>query len=185
MSFVLFSLGSNAHRHRRIDAALSALHGAFGELLISRVFESHPVGFDSPCNFYNLVVGASCPWSVARLNQWCKQVERDNGRDHSAPKFSSRALDIDILCVDDLTGCVDGVTLPREEITYNAFVLRPLAESFGEYRHPLTGTAYRALWQAFDADSQGLWPVSFEWQGKRISAPEPIEAVTLAPARIR
>lgn len=185
MAFVLFSLGSNAHRHQRIEAALTALHDAFGELLVSRVFESHPVGFDSPCNFYNLVVGASCPWPVARLNQWCKQIERDNGRDHSAPKFSSRALDIDILCVDDLTGCIDGVSLPREEITYNAFVLRPLAESFGDYRHPGTGKSYRELWQAFDADSQTLWPVTFDWQGQRISTDEPSRAVTLTPARIR
>lgn len=185
MAFVLFSLGSNAHRHRRIDAALSALHEAFGELLISRVFESHPVGFDSPCNFYNLVVGATCPWPLSQLNQWCKQVERDNGRDHSAPKFSSRALDIDILSMDDLTGCIDGITLPREEITYNAFVLRPLAESFGDHHHPLTGLTYQALWQDFDADSQGLWPVAFEWQGKQISAPEPLEAITLAPARVQ
>ena len=185
MAFVLFSLGSNAHRHRRIDAALSALHEAFGELLISRVFESHPVGFDSPCNFYNLVVGASCPWPLVQLNQWCKQIERDNGRDHSAPKFSSRALDIDILSMDDLTGCIEGITLPREEITYNAFVLRPLAESFGDHRHPLTGLTYRTLWQKFDADAQELWPIAFEWQGKQISAPEPLEAITLAPARVQ
>ncbi|WP_438768134.1 2-amino-4-hydroxy-6-hydroxymethyldihydropteridine diphosphokinase [Kushneria sp. TE3] len=185
MAFVLFSLGSNAQRHQRIDAALTALHDTFGELLISRVFESRPVGFDSPCNFYNLVVGASCPWPVARLNQWCKQIERDNGRDHSAPKFSSRALDIDILCVDDLTGFIDGVTLPRDEITWNAFVLRPLAESFGDYCHPLTGTPYRVLWQAFDADAQELWPVAFEWQGKKISAPEPVEAVMCSPAHVR
>ncbi|WP_456269797.1 2-amino-4-hydroxy-6-hydroxymethyldihydropteridine diphosphokinase [Kushneria sp. AK178] len=185
MAFVLFSLGSNTRRHQRIDAALSALHDAFGELLISRVFESHPVGFDSPCNFYNLVVGASCSWSVARLKQWCKTVERDNGRDHSAPKFSSRALDIDILCVDDLTGCIDGVALPRDEITRNAFVLRPLAESFGDYRHPVSRARYRDLWQTFDADSQTLWPVAFEWQGKEISAPAPREAVTLAPVHVR
>lgn len=185
MAFILFSLGSNAQRHRRINAALSAMQDAFDEILVSRVFESHPVGFESPHNFYNLVVGAECSWSVARLKAWCKGIEQDNGRDHSAPKFSSRALDIDILTVDDLIGCVDGVTLPRDEISYNAFVLRPLAESFGDYRHPGTQKRYRDMWRDLDADSQALWPVPFSWQGQQISAATPAGTVSMAPARFR
>ncbi len=170
MAFVLFSLGSNAQRHRRIDTlgpawrlwrtargSLKAIRWALTARATSTTWWSGP--------------HAPGRWRSAR----CKQIISDR----------SAQLDIDILCVDDLTGCIDGVSLPREEITYNAFVLRPLAESFGAYRHPVTNTRYRELWQTFDADSQGLWPVAFEWQGQEISAPEPSAAVTLTPARVR
>lgn len=184
MAWVLFSLGSNAERRRRIGAALSAMHQAFGPLQVSRVFESRPVGFESPHNFYNLVVGAHIDWPVARLSAWCKGVERDNGRDHSAPRFSARSLDIDILTVDDLTGVIDGVSLPREEIDYNAFVLRPLAESFGDQRHPRTRERYAVMWQRLDTGAQRLWPIDFDWRGRRLSSASPRGSVTLAPALV-
>ncbi|MFC0268689.1 2-amino-4-hydroxy-6-hydroxymethyldihydropteridine diphosphokinase [Kushneria aurantia] len=185
MAFVLFSLGSNSDRERRIGAALTALNDAFGTLWLSRIFESRPVGFNSPHNFYNLVAGAHCNMTVAETSAWCKAVERANGRDHSAPKFSARSLDIDILTVDALTGTIDGVTLPRDEIDFNAFVLRPLAESFGERRHPLGGQPYRAMWHAFDADRQALWPVDFEWRGQRLSSATPTAFTTMPATLVR
>lgn len=184
MARVLFSLGSNIERRHRIGAALSALHRSFGPLAVSRVFESRPVGFDSPHNFYNLVAGVHSDWPVARLSAWCKRIERDNGRDHNAPKFSARALDIDILTVDDLTGVIDGVCLPREEIDYNAFVLRPLAESFGDLHHPRTGERYASMWQRLESEGQALWPIDFDWRGRRLSSASPRESVTLAPALV-
>ncbi|WP_106477441.1 2-amino-4-hydroxy-6-hydroxymethyldihydropteridine diphosphokinase [Phytohalomonas tamaricis] len=169
MAHVLVSLGSNIDREHHIRTALDALYEQFGELAISRVFESEPVGFASQRNFYNLVVGFSCPMAVGKLQRWCKNIEFANGREPNAPKFSSRSLDIDILCVDDLSGDIDGVSLPRSEIGHNAFVLQPLAELFPESRHPLSGQRYIDMWKAFNPGAQRLWPVDFFWQGKQVS----------------
>lgn len=47
MTRVWISLGSNIERERNIRAALQDLHTAFGELLISRVYESEAVGFEA------------------------------------------------------------------------------------------------------------------------------------------
>jgi 2-amino-4-hydroxy-6-hydroxymethyldihydropteridine diphosphokinase len=50
--------------------------------------------------------------------------------------------------------------IPREEILFNAFVLRPLAELAPDLKHPVEKKTYAELWNAFDQDSQPLWPIT-------------------------
>lgn len=167
MSRVYISIGSNIERYRHVTAALNALEAWFGELVISPVYESESVGFEGS-DFLNLVVGIETDLTVGELSRRFKQLEADNGRTGSAPKFSPRTLDLDILTYDDATGAVDGIDLPRAEILKNAFVLRPLADIAGDERHPVCGQPYRQLWQSYQRD-QKLWPVNFSWQGRQVS----------------
>ncbi|WP_444895330.1 2-amino-4-hydroxy-6-hydroxymethyldihydropteridine diphosphokinase [Microbulbifer sp. JMSA004] len=162
MAQVYLSLGSNINRAQYIRAALDALTGRFGELQVSRVFESEAVGFQGD-NFYNLVVGLQTDLPVGQLALCLRGIEDANGRLRSGPKFSARTLDIDILTYDHLTGTVDGVKLPRGEIVKNAFVLQPLAEIAPEELHPVEQKTYRQLWDEYDQASQKLWPVEFIW----------------------
>ncbi len=156
-------VGSNVDRHRHIRAGLDALAAEFGELEVSPVYESEAVGFDgSP--FFNLVVGIHTDKSVAELSRCLKVIELANGRHPQARRFSPRTLDLDILTYGHLDHRTDGVELPRPEILYNAFVLRPLAELAGDDRHPVNGRTYRELWAAYDRD-QKLWPADFRWPG--------------------
>lgn len=165
---VYLSLGSNIDRDRHILAALDALADQFGELQISSVYESEAVGFAGD-NFYNLVVGFGTELPVGELSGYLKALEYRHGRQPDCARFSSRTLDIDILTYADLTGRVDGVTLPRGEILENAFVLWPLAELASAVRHPLLGICYGTLWRNYDRHSQSLWPVSFHWRGNELS----------------
>ncbi|MCW4149434.1 2-amino-4-hydroxy-6-hydroxymethyldihydropteridine diphosphokinase [Halomonas sp. 18H] len=170
MSLVSVSIGSNIDRERHVRACLDALAETFGELRISTVYESRPVGFEDGRNFFNLVVLFECDWPVGDLQAWCKRLEFANGRLPDSPKFSPRTLDIDLLDVGGLTGEHDGVSLPRDEILHHAFVLRPLAELMPEGRHAVNGKRYRELWQQLDCDDQPLWPSSFIWRGTDLSA---------------
>lgn len=167
MSRVYISIGSNIQRYRHVTAALDALTTWFGELVISPVYESESVGFEGS-DFLNLVVGIDTELTVGELSRRFKQLEADNGRTRSAPKFSPRTLDLDILTYDAAAGIVDGVELPRAEILNNAFVLRPLADIAGEERHPVCGQSYHQLWHCYERD-QKLWPVDFNWQGRLVS----------------
>src|SRR5690554_461552 len=167
MSRVYISIGTNIERYRHVTAALDALAGWFGELKISPVYESESVGFDGS-DFLNLVVGIDTEVSVGELSRRFKQLEADHGRTRSAPKFSPRTLDLDILTYDDSVGLVDGVELPRAEILKNAFVLRPLADIAGPEKHPVCLRSYQQLWHDYQRD-QKLWPVGFSWQGRQIS----------------
>ncbi|MBZ0335770.1 2-amino-4-hydroxy-6-hydroxymethyldihydropteridine diphosphokinase [Marinobacter sp. AL4B] len=168
MARVFLGIGSNVERYRHVGLALGALQEMFGELSVSPVYESEPVGF-AGSNFLNLAVGFHTELPVAELSQRLKQLELDFGRSPDAPRFSPRTLDLDILTYGDEVGMVAGVELPRGEILKNAFVLKPLADIAPRETHPVSGRCYRDLWQDYRT-GQKLWPVDFNWQGRQISA---------------
>lgn len=160
MSTVYVSIGSNIDKETNIKGCLHALAENFGALELSKIYESEAVGFNGD-NFFNLVAKFETALSVADLNTRLKAIEDQYGRERSGPKFSGRTLDIDILTYDDLIGIIDGVELPRDEITKNAFVLLPLSEIAPNTLHPEQLVSYARLWFFFDKDSQKLWPVTF------------------------
>lgn len=159
MATVLLSLGSNIDKERNIRAGIAALEQHFGSVMCSTIYESEAVGFDGD-NFYNLVVQLDTDEPVEVVVSTLKQIEDEHGRTRSGPRFSARTLDIDILLYDELIRDDELVSIPRDEILKNAFVLRPLAELVGASRHPQTGETYSELWQRFDHASQSLWPVT-------------------------
>lgn len=161
MPRVFLSLGSNIDREHNIRSAVLALHERFGPLQLSSVYESESVGFAGDA-FYNLVVAFDSDEDVHAINRALDAIEDSHGRDRSGPRFSSRTLDIDLLLYDDLVIDEQGLRLPRDEITKNAFVLQPLAELAPDLRHPVNGHSYAELWAGFDASAQKLWPVDFD-----------------------
>ena len=170
MARAYVSVGSNVDRERNVKAGLDALSAVYGELRLSSVFESEPVGFEGD-PFYNLAVGIDTSQTVAALAEVLRKIEDDCGRRRDTPRFSSRTMDLDLLTYDDVVGVVDGVSLPRTEITENAFVLGPLAEIARTEIHPIMQKTYADLWRDFDTAGQGLQRVDFNWDGVRISSP--------------
>lgn len=165
MHRVYLSLGSNVNREQYITAALNALDDLFAPLIVSKFYDCEPVGFVGD-NFLNLVVGFDCKESIAQLSHILREIEDKNDRVRTGPKFSARTLDIDILTYDDTIGVVNGVTLPRGEITKNAFVLLPLSDVAPEQKHPQLKKTYKRLWQEYDQGSQKLSLADFYWPNK-------------------
>ncbi|MEW6989970.1 2-amino-4-hydroxy-6-hydroxymethyldihydropteridine diphosphokinase [Colwelliaceae bacterium 6441] len=160
---VYLSIGSNIDREKNLASGLTALTRLFGDLTLSSLFESEAVGFDgSP--FYNMVVGFQTSQSIEQLSQTLRDVEFKFGREVNAKKFSPRTLDLDILLYGDLVQSAP-VQLPRDEITFNAFVLWPLAEIAPQQVHPILKKTYQSLWHHFDKNTQKLKIIPFNWQG--------------------
>ncbi len=153
MPEVFIGIGSNVDRDVNIARGLAALEEHFGPLRLSPVYLSEAVGFAGE-DFLNLVAAFHTALTVAELSVALRNIERDHGRQDNAPKFSARALDLDILLYGDACGVVDGVQLPRAEVLYNAFVLKPLSDLAPQGMHPGEQRSFLALWQALSAETQ-------------------------------
>lgn len=162
MARVYISIGSNIDAENNVRLAVHALQEHYGKLILSSVYESEAVGFEGD-NFLNLVAGLSTLEDVHTVADTLRKIEDDNGRDRSGPRFSARTVDLDLLLYDDLVVEEEGLQLPRDEITKNAFVLLPLEEIAPQLIHPLSGNTMCDHWLNFDKDSQKLWPVEFKF----------------------
>ncbi|KAB0479094.1 2-amino-4-hydroxy-6-hydroxymethyldihydropteridine diphosphokinase [Vibrio sp. IB15] len=161
MAIVYVSIGSNINREHHITESLKALNHRFAPLQISQFYDCEPVGFEGD-NFLNLVVGFECDLPIAELSKTLHRIESDNGRQRETKEYAARTMDIDILLYGDQVGIIDGVELPRGEITEYAFVLRPLVDLAATANHPILNTSFQELWNSFDQSSQKTDPIPFE-----------------------
>ena len=133
----------------------------FGELLLSPVYESEPVGFTGD-NFYNLVIGFDSNETYREIAAALYEIEAMFGRNRNNGRLSSRTLDLDLLLYDDLVIKEGNLQLPRGDVTEYAFVLQPLAELAGDQLHPEIKRTYRDLWNSFDRSGQMLWRINLD-----------------------
>lgn len=132
------SLGSNQDPEKHLAAAVQALRGTFGNIVLSDWVQTKAVGFDGP-DFINGAAIIETDWDVYRLNDWLHALEDANGRRRGVPRFSDRTLDIDIIFFDDLILEGPGnLQIPRPELKH-AFVLGPLAQIAPDFVNPATG----------------------------------------------
>ena len=157
---VFISIGSNIDREHHVRFAVQRLRQRYPGLVHSSLYETQAVGFDGD-PFYNLVIAFESELTVQDLRAWLRSIEAECGRDRSQPRFSPRALDMDLLLFGELVTSEDGLELPRDEITLNAYVLKPLAEIAGARRHPVLGKTFDELWSEMELPGVGLKTIEF------------------------
>ncbi|MGZ5000123.1 MAG: 2-amino-4-hydroxy-6-hydroxymethyldihydropteridine diphosphokinase, partial [Methylomonas sp.] len=72
------SIGSNIDKEIHIPSSLKALRELFGDLVISSIYETEPVGFVGD-KFYNLVVGFESALTAKEVAKLLRQIELDHG----------------------------------------------------------------------------------------------------------
>jgi 2-amino-4-hydroxy-6-hydroxymethyldihydropteridine diphosphokinase len=85
MAQVFLGVGSNIERERYISAGLDALHGLFGKLDLSPVYDSPAIGFQGQ-PFLNMVVAVDTGLSVAELAARLRHIEVEHGRPDSGAR---------------------------------------------------------------------------------------------------
>ena len=161
MKQVFLGLGSNVQPDHFLPRGIAELRRRLGPVDLSPVYSGASMGFAGDC-FWNLVASLHTGLTVGELQTALREIEFAHGRPQQTTRTMPRTLDIDILTYGEVTGIVDGVELPRREILYHAFVLRPLADLAPDTLHPLAGRSYGELWQRFDAASQPLQEVALD-----------------------
>ncbi len=128
MAKIHINVGSNQDREANIVGAIELLRLNFGDIKISDIFESPAQGFEGD-DFYNIGINTNTELSVDDVNAVLKDIEKTFGRDRSAPKFSSRLIDLDLVVYDEIID--EKSNLPRNDILLYSFVLAPLAQLSG------------------------------------------------------
>ena len=171
--FAWVSLGSNHDRHYQISRALDALAERFGELHLSSVYETRPVGIKARkcAPFYNLIAGFYTCLSPGHLNREFKAIE--GKARYLQPEDQSvyiRALDLDLVTHGEATGLIEGIQLPYKQLFKHDFVLFPLAELSPDQAAPGSDKTWLQLWQEHAHPDQPMRRVDFTWQGRQISS---------------
>ena len=146
MAVVYLGLGSNIDPEENLRLGLRELGHRYGKLIISDIYQNAAVGFDGD-DFLNLVVGFETDDDPATIHDHIEQIHKMAGRQRNEEGFSARTLDIDLLLYDDLIIDRPGIRIPRPEILFNAFVLKPLQDLAPTLHHPEDGQTYAELWQ--------------------------------------
>ncbi len=151
MAKIHINIGSNQNREENIADAISFLRLNFSDVKISDIFESPAEGFEGD-DFYNVGVNASTDLSIKETAEVLRSIEKNQGRDRTQPKFSSRKIDLDLVLYDNVID--KSANLPRDDILKYAFVLAPLAQLNAQLIHPLKQQTYQALWKSFQSDNE-------------------------------
>ena len=156
MTKVYLGLGSNIEPEHNLAAGIARLTQTYKVECISPWYRSPAMGFDGP-DFINLALMLECDDDPETLSVFLKQLEAEFGRAPDAVKYSSRALDIDILLFGNCVGEIAGLQLPRADIRTCAFVLRPLLDIHPHGIDPQTGEPLADYWPALA--EQPLFPI--------------------------
>ena len=155
MAIVYIGLGSNIDAEAHLRDAVSALRERFGEVELSDVYRSPPLGFEGE-DFLNLVARFSTETAPGELLDYFETLHERAGRVRGRDRYMSRPLDIDLLLYGDVVDPEPPLRLPRCDILEHSFVLRPLAELAPDLVHPVTGLSIGSHWDAFDASGHPL-----------------------------
>lgn len=148
MAVVYAAIGSNIEPDKHLKLTVEKLSPPFGQLILSPVYESEPVGFSGD-NFLNMVVGFASDSDVDTVARKLDEIESEILGLEKRQRFAPRVIDIDLLLYDGFSGEVQGEVLPHRDILSYAFVLRPLADIASDLEHPTERKCYADLWRSF------------------------------------
>jgi 2-amino-4-hydroxy-6-hydroxymethyldihydropteridine diphosphokinase len=143
---IFVALGGNIEPERRLLQAARLLRVEFPQARFSHCYRNPAVGFAGD-DFINAAARFEADVEVAPLLATLHRIEEQCGRHRDDPKWTPRAMDLDVLLIDDRVGEWPGLKLPRADLLRRAYMLGPVAELAPSLRHPTAGRRMAELWQ--------------------------------------
>ncbi|MBC7524491.1 MAG: 2-amino-4-hydroxy-6-hydroxymethyldihydropteridine diphosphokinase [Flavobacterium sp.] len=144
---ILLSIGSNlGNRLENIEQCIRFLHLEVGTVVkVSSLFESDSWGFDSD-SFYNCAILIHTHKKAQKVLKRCLQIEKKMGRTRNlSHQYQARIIDIDLILFDDEVIVSDSLQIPHKHLQDRKFVLLPMKEIFGQWKHPILNQSVAEL----------------------------------------
>lgn len=143
MAYVIVGIGSNlGNRQLNVARAISRLMREFGTLQVAHSVKSAPLGFDSENTFLNTAAIFSDSREPEEILSIIQKIERDispTPHRKADGSYADREIDIDIIAIDSLVYSSPRLQIPHPQMHLRRFVLEPMAEIAGGWRHPASG----------------------------------------------
>lgn len=143
MATAHINIGSNiGDRKATISLAVAAIEHEFNRTATcSDLIESDPWGYDSSNRFLNLGInidiGTRLPEDVLQILQKVQSdIDPSDHRDCSG-NYIDRRIDIDIIAIDNIVLSAPQLKLPHPRMHLREFVLKPMAQIWPDWIHPL------------------------------------------------
>lgn len=135
---IFLGLGSNiGDRDVNLNQALELLQNEIGELVkVSSVFETKAWGITDQGDFLNIAAEFQTKLFPLQVLDIILDIETKMGRKR-IQKWGARNIDIDILYFNNWYFHFPNLTVPHPYISERSFVLSPLSEIAGDFRHPI------------------------------------------------
>ena len=156
---VYVAAGSNVEPEMNLARACREIAQSWPDVIFSRAYRNQAVGFDGP-DFLNMVLGFRTREPIGKVLVRLREIETICGRPSNAPKWASRAMDLDVLLFGACVEKTADYTQPRPDLLKRPYMLGPMAEIAPSVVHPATNKTIGQLWAEFDRDAHAMIPVS-------------------------
>lgn len=143
--YVLLTGSDLGNRESNLSLALELISARVGKVLkTSSIIESEPWGFESDTRFLNQAILIETSLGPETLLDEILEIEREIGRIRTQEHWTSRIIDIDILCSASTIFNSERLSIPHKWLHERKFALEPLNQLV-DWVHPSLRISYAQL----------------------------------------
>lgn len=144
--YVLLTGSDLGDREAILTQAARRINEQIGKVIgRSDMLETEPWGFESDTKFLNQALLVETSKQPEEILKTILSIEEGLGRIRGNVQWTSRSIDIDILCGENRIYESENLTIPHKHLHERLFALEPLCQLVPDWIHPQLKKSYIEL----------------------------------------